>query len=110
MKNLKLPHRILLIYYGLKNEYAGNYTEVRRAVSEAVLHEALFTGVIKTEDNKIINTDFKSGGHSVLDDVSVAVAAKEGKRNFEFWKKKLSENDNIVKHVTDNLIENGLLE
>mgnify|MGYP000500528185 CR=1 FL=1 len=110
MKNIKLPHRLLLIYYGLQNEYAGKYTEVRRALSEAVLHEALFSEVIKIEKDKIVNTDLKSGGHSVLDDVSEAVAGKEGKRNFEFWKKELSKNDNIVNHVTDNLIENNLLE
>lgn len=110
MKNVKLPHRILLIYYGLRNEFAGNNMEIRRAVSEAVLNEALLSEKIKYDNKNLVNSESYVTGHTVLDDVSEAIRKKEDPGSFEFWKRELSKDAGIVDHVTENLIDNKLIE
>lgn len=108
MENVKIPHRLLLRYYGQNNEHASASRKVRMALSEAVIHEAILMKKVKIENEVLSAGSEHSTGHSIIDQVADQIQITPGK-SYSEWVKQLSANESIALHVTENLVDNNLL-
>ncbi|MFO7879285.1 MAG: GPP34 family phosphoprotein [Bacteroidales bacterium] len=110
MKNVKLPHRLLIMHYSKHNTPAGENRNIRRALAEAVLHEAAIMKKIRIDENETLHADAETGtGHSIIDTVADRVRMQPG-LSLGKWIKTLAANDHISLHVTQNLMDNRLLK
>jgi hypothetical protein len=110
MKNVRLPHRLLILYYGKANTPAGKNQNIRRALAEAVVHEAALMNKIRIDVNETLHAGAESStGHSIIDTVADRVRIQPG-QSLSKWISVLAANDHISLHVTQNLMDNQLLK
>ncbi len=111
MKELKLPHRILLMNYsGSKKKPVKPPEVLEKWVSLAVIFEAMMLNKITFKDNQLVINDTSNTGHSMIDDTVDFLNSLKEKSNPDKWLPAFLSNSNAYQHVLDNLKENKLLE
>ncbi len=110
MKDLKLPHRIVLVnYLGDQDKPVSSPDVVKRWVSLAVVFEAMMLNKITFKDTQLVINDTSKTGHSMIDDTVDFLNSLKEKSSPDKWLPGFASNSHAYEHVLDNLKENELL-
>lgn len=111
MKDLKLPHRIVLVnYLGDQEKPVSSPDDVKKWVSLGVVFEAMMLNKITFKDNQLVINDTSKTGHSMIDDSVEFLNSLKDKSSPDKWLADFVSNSNAYDHVLDNLKANKLLD
>jgi hypothetical protein len=110
MKQLKLPHRMVMLDHAdPEKENIVGTERMQNIVTFSALAEAVLMRKLEVKNQVILIGSDSPTPHSMINDMIAAIGRSPVQRNMREWVEELSVQIPFYKHVRDNLVENGLL-
>ena len=110
MDQLKLPHRLVLLYHlNPGNVSLITMNDFREIITLAILAEAYLMGKISFENENVKIANDQKTGHSMIDDIISEISGHNQPKDPAAWSEELAERFHSYEHVKNNLMDNNIL-